>query len=140
VPPDTAIVLVHVTVTVTAPQVQPVPVLLARVYPVGRVSTTVTVPDVALVAAAMFVTVISQTAVCPWVKVPEGAFVIDSIGVDTIVTVSVFELTGTVLPLPFTVAVLLTLAAAFEATLTISVSVGKEPPDATTFALVHVIV
>ena len=99
-----------------------------------------TVPDVVLDTDALLKTVIFQTAVCPCVNVPDGALEIPRIGAGTIVTGLVFEFTATVLPLPFTDAVLLTDPGAFTATLTFSVNVGKVSPDATTLAFVQVIV
>ncbi len=75
-PAAMSVVLVQVTVCPAALHVQPAPVAALNVKPVGRVSVTVTVPEVATFPA--LVTAIVYVPVCPAVNGPTCDFAIAS--------------------------------------------------------------
>jgi len=79
--------LVHVTVCPAALQVQPVPVAALKVRPVGSVSVTVMVPEVA--TFPVLLTVIAYVPVAPVTKDPVCDFAIASAGLPPSVVESV---------------------------------------------------
>src|SRR5262245_52403145 len=100
-------------------QVQPFPVAVVGVNPVGSASATVTVPLVA--AAPLFDTVSVKPPVAPRWNVPALAVfeIVRSDAGAVVFTVAVEELlAGVVSPPPLTVALFVNDAAAFEATFT----------------------
>jgi hypothetical protein len=105
-------------------QVHPVPAADTGVKSVTSVSETVTAPDVG--AFPTFETpIVNSAPACPSVKFPECVFVIDTSGTAVIV-VGLFAVSFDVRtsPPPETVAVLVTLAAAFSATFAVRVMAG----------------
>jgi hypothetical protein len=81
------VALVHVTVCPSALQVQPVPVAALNVRPVGSVSVTVMVPDVA--TFPVLLTAIVYVPVAPVTKDPVCDFAIASVGLPASVVGSV---------------------------------------------------
>jgi hypothetical protein len=131
------VVLVHVTVAPASLQVQPVPLAALYVSPVGSVSTTVTVPDVATLP--LLPTAIVYVPVAPATNVPVCDFAIVSTGAPEIVvgSVAVGEFGA---PPPLAVAELVSVpGAVVEDTVTPSVMAGNAPPlPAIAAVLVHV--
>src|SRR5580765_4422269 len=106
-------------------QVQPAPPMLVAISPAGRPSLTVTVPPVG--PSPTLLTVNTYVApIWPCAKAPTWALVMARSGTDdaTTVTSLAVSLFVTTSPPPPTVAVLVTLAAAFEATFTVSAIEG----------------
>src|SRR5205085_6916675 len=110
------------------------------VQPVGKVSTTVVVPFVLLLAMMLWA-VIWIAPVEPCVKVPVCAGVTVTSGAGSTIIRSPFELTPVVIALPVITAVLVTVAGAVAVALTLklSVSVGKLFPDAMKSLLLQLI-
>jgi len=128
-----AVVVVHVTTWPAAEQFQPVPVADANVKPVGRVSVSVSVPDVGEVP--LFVTLSVYVPVAPITKFPVcEPFAVSAGAPFTVVgSVAVGEFEA---PPPVALAVLVTLGYAVAITLTVSVI--ELPAEAAAIAVVEV--
>ena len=115
-----------VQVKVAKVQLQFVPEIAVAVSPVGRVSVIVTVPVVE--AVPLFLTVIVYVApVCPWLKLPVCVLVTvrsGAVGTTTVVGSLAVLLVVLVSPPPETVAVLVTEEGALPATVTVRVIAG----------------
>ena len=113
-------------VRVLSVQAQPGPLIAVGVMLAGKVSVTVTVPEVA--APPLLVTVIVYEApVCPWMKLP--GWLLDMVRSGTgaaVITVTSLAVSLDVLvsPPPETVAVFVTEAGALLATFTVNVIAG----------------
>src|ERR1700719_3921608 len=115
----------RVQVSVASVHVQPVPLTAVGVSPGGSVSTTVTTPELGPVPT--LATVIEYVApTCPCEKFPTWVLAIDRSGGNAVTVVgSVAVLFPTLVsPPPLTVALLVMLAAALVATLTVTVIDG----------------
>jgi len=128
--------LVQVTVCPAALHVQPVPVAALNVKPVGSVSVTVIVPDVATFPALLTTTV--YVPVCPVTNEPACDFASANCGVPEIVVGSV-AVGVFAAPPPLAVAELVNDPGSVAAgTVTPSVIVGNDPAAATAAVLVQV--
>jgi hypothetical protein len=128
------VVLVHVAVCAAPLHVQPVPLAALNVRPVGSVSVTVIVPEVA--AVPLLLTTIEYEPVEPIVKLPVCVFTTASCGARTVV--GSLEDGVFAAPPPDAPAVLVTLAGAFAATFTTSEIGFPVPATAILVVLVHV--
>jgi hypothetical protein len=128
------VVLVHVAVCAAPLHVQPVPLAALNVRPVGSVSVTVIVPEVA--AVPLLLTTIEYEPVEPIVKLPVCVFTTASCGASTVV--GSLEDGVFAAPPPDAPAVLVTLAGAFAATFTTSEIGFPVPATAILVVLVHV--
>jgi hypothetical protein len=135
-PAAMTVALVQVTVCPAALHVHPVPVAALNVKPVGNVSVTVTVPDVATLPALLAVTV--YVPVAPVTNEPACDFAIANCGAPEIVVGSVAA--GVLAaPPPLTVAELVSdPGAVVPGTVTPRAIVENEPAAATAAVLVQV--
>jgi hypothetical protein len=128
--------VVHVALDPAPLQLQPAPAAAPNVNPAGSASVTVSVPDVAAVPALL--TVIEYVPVEPIVKLPVWVLAIARTGETTAVgsvATGVF-----VAPPPFALALLVTVADALAATLTVSAIAFALAPAAMTSVLEQVTV